>query len=161
MKSEGPRARTLTGSTSGVLAILVGLPLTFLASPLSEAADALPNACPVDGCEVKIVAVEKDGDELRLTFEANYTPDMSRNHIHVWWGENYKVEQVSNNAEPVHHVKQGDWHPTAEYPTYVTQSAVSTSVRGSAKTICVSAGDRNHDIIDVTKYSCTDVSAHL
>jgi hypothetical protein len=144
----------------GALGIAVALPLAFLV-PLSEAQDAPPNSCPVDGCEVKIVAVEKDGNELRLTFEANYTPDMSRNHIHVWWGENYKVEQVSNNAEPVHHVKQGEWHPTADYPAYVTQSAVSTSVRGAAKTICVSAGDRNHDIIDVAKFSCMDVSGYL
>jgi hypothetical protein len=134
--------------------------LTF-AGRFSDAADAPPNACPVDGCEVKIVAVQKEGSELRLTFEANYTPDMSRNHVHVWWGENYTVEQVSNNAEPVHHVKQGEWHPTADYPTYVTQSAVSTSVRGKAKTICVSPGDRNHDIIDVTKFFCMDVSGYL
>jgi hypothetical protein len=144
----------------GAWAILIALPLAVV-SPLSDAADAPPNACPVDGCEVKIIAVEKQGDELRLTLEANYTPDMSRNHIHVWWGENYKVEQVSNNAEPVHHVKQGEWHPTADYPNYVTQSAVSTSLRGTAKTICVSAGDRNHDIIDVTKFTCMDVSGHL
>ena len=143
----------------GGLAALMALPLVLVsASP--HAADA-PNACPVDGCEVKIVAVQKEGNELRLTFEANYTPDMSRNHIHVWWGENYKVEQVSNNAEPVHHVKQGEWHPTADYPTYTTQSAVSLSLRGTAKSICVSAGDRNHDIIDVTKLHCMDVSGYL
>lgn len=142
----------------GALAVVVAL--TF-AGRLSDAADAPPNACPVDGCEVKIVAVQKEGNELRLTFEANYTPDMSHNHIHVWWGENYTVEQVSNNAEPVHHVKQGEWHPTADYPTYVTQSSVSTSVRGNAKTICVSPGDRNHDIIDVTKFFCMDVSSYL
>lgn len=159
MKPENSHARGLFGAIGGVLAILVGL-LAFVGVRWSEAADA-PNACPVDGCEVKIVTVQKDGNELRLTLEANYTPDMSRNHIHVWWGENYKVEQVSNNAEPVHQVKQGDWHPTADYPVYVTQSAASTSVRGSAKTICVSAGDRNHDIIDVAKYNCIDVSDYL
>jgi hypothetical protein len=136
--------------------------LPFLAiGQLSRADTPLPNACPVDGCEVKIVSVQKEGDELRLTLEANYTPDMSRNHVHVWWGENFTVEQVSNNAEPVHHVKQGEWHPTADYPDYVTQSAVSTKVRGKAKTICVSAGDRNHDILDVTKFQCMDVSGHL
>ena len=141
-------------------AIVVTVPLS---TPwqMAMAQDAPPNTCPVDGCEVKIVAVEKDGDELRLTLEANYTPDMSRNHIHVWWGENYTVQQVSNNAEPVHNVKQGDWHPTAEYPSYVTQSAVSTSTRGEAKTICVSAADRNHDILDVEKFECMDVSGHL
>jgi hypothetical protein len=86
---------------------------------------------------------------------------MSRNHVHVWWGENFTVQQVSNNAEPVHKVKQGEWHPTDEYPTYVTQSAASTSVRGSAKTLCVSAADRNHDILDIAKLNCVDVSGQL
>ena len=144
----------------GALAIAVALPLAFLA-PLSEAQDAPPNACPVDGCEVKIVAVEKDGDELQLTLEANYSPDMSNNHIHVWWGDNYTVEQVSNDAETVHHVKQGEWHPMADYPSYVTQSAASMKVRGTSKTICVSPADRNHDIIDVKVFQCVDISNHL
>ena len=147
--------------TSGVL---LAISLVLLLSSLeqdADAADAPPNSCPVDGCEVKIVSVQKQGDELLLVLEANYTPDMSRNHVHVWWGENYKVEQVSNNAEPVYHVKQGEWHPTADYPNYLTQSAVSTKLRGTAKTICVSPGDRNHDIIDVTKLHCMDVSGYL
>jgi hypothetical protein len=142
-----------------VAAIAVGSLLAF--GNHTHAQDAPPNACPVDGCEVEIVGVEQDGDELRLTLEANFTPDMSRNHIHVWWGENYQIQQVSNNAEPVHNVKQGEWHPTADYPTYITQSAASTTVRGSAKTLCVSAADRNHDILDVTKLNCMDVSDHL
>ena len=141
--------------------VLVSALMVSAALSVARAEDAPPNACPVDGCVVKIIKVEKAGNELRLTFEANYTPDFSRNHIHVWWGENFKVEQVSNNAEPVHHVKQGEWHPTADYPIYVTQSAASTSVRGEAKTICVSAGDRNHDIIDVTLFQCVDVSDYL
>lgn len=121
-------------------------------------AQEMTNACPVDGCQVRIVSVEKSGDELQLTFEANYLPDFSKNHFHVWWGENFTVEQVSNNAEPVHHVKQGEWHPTAEYPAYVTQSEVSVKNRGSATTLCVSAGDRNHDIIDVKQYDCRSVA---
>lgn len=140
-------------------AVAIGWPLVF--GSHTHAQDTLPNACPVDGCEVRIVDVEREGDELRLTLEANYAPDMSRNHIHVWWGENYQIQQVSNNAEPVHNVKQGEWHPTADYPTYITQSAASTTVRGSAKTLCVSAADRNHDILDVTKLNCMDVSDHL
>ena len=122
------------------------------------AQEALPNACPVDGCEVKIVDVKKSGDELALTLEANYTPDLSKNHFHVWWGDNFTVKQVSNNAEKAHGLKQGDWHPTDEYPSYVTQGPVSIAVRGNSKTICVSAGDRNHDIIDVTKFNCMDIS---
>lgn len=127
----------------------------------SPAADALPNACPVDGCSVKIIGVTRSGDELQLTQEANYSPDISKNHIHVWWGDNFTVEQVSNNAETVHHVKQGEWHPTADYPSYITQSAASMKVRGNSKTICVSPADRNHDIIDVKVFQCVDISNQL
>ena len=125
------------------------------------AADALPNACPVDGCVVEIVGVKRAGDEVQLTLKANYTPDMAKNHIHVWWGENFTIQQVSNNAETVYKVKQGDWHPMADYPVYITQSAASTKVRGNAKTLCVSAADRNHDILDVKIFHCVNVSGAL
>ncbi|HEX6118704.1 MAG TPA: hypothetical protein VFZ03_04575 [Dongiaceae bacterium] len=140
---------------------LLAILLSATAGQMSRAEDPLPNACPVDGCEVRISSVQKEGDELRLTFDANFSPDFARNHIHVWWGDNFKVEQVSNNAEPVHHVTQGEWHPTGDYPSYVTQSAVSTKVRGKATTICVSAADRNHDILDVARFQCMDVSGYL
>jgi hypothetical protein len=157
-------SRTIVRSLVAVRPFLL-CALAFSASlvvgPVSRAADELPNSCPVDGCNVSIVEVKKAGSELSLTFKANYKPDMSRNHIHVWWGENFTVKQVSNNAEAVHKVKQGEWHPTADFPTYVTQSGASTTVRGTAKTLCVSAGDRNHDIIDVTIFQCTDVSSFL
>lgn len=125
------------------------------------AQESLPNACPVDGCDVRIIDVSKTGDELQITFEANFTPDMSKNHFHVWWGELYTVEQVSNNAEPAYGVKQGDWHPTDEFPTYVTQSAASVSVRNDARTLCVSAADRNHDILDPKIFNCVDVGERL
>lgn len=123
--------------------------------------EELANACPVDGCTVKIVKVEKSGTELAVVFEANFKPDMSKNHIHIWWGENYSVEQVSGNAETVYKVKQGEWHPTDAYPNYVTQSAASVSVRGNAKSLCVSPADRNHDILDAKIVMCLDVSDYL
>jgi hypothetical protein len=143
--------------------LLCALTLTLGTSgaPLPAVAQDLPNSCPVDGCDVKIVAVEKAGDELKLTFEANYQPEMSRNHIHVWWGENYTVDQVTNDAETVHNVKQGEWHPTDDYPEYITQSGASMTVRGTAKTLCVSPADGNHVILDITKFTCTDVSSYL
>jgi hypothetical protein len=137
--------------------ILLGAAALSVAAPVALA-EEMTNACPVDGCQVRIVSAEKDGDELKLTLQANYLPDVSKNHVHVWWGDNFTVEQVSNNAETVYHVKQGDWHPTADYPVYVTQSSASVTQRGNATTICVSPGDRNHDIIDVTKYDCRPVA---
>jgi len=155
MKKDFATRRAKLGG-AGIGAIVVGL-----AGIAAQAQENLPNACPVDGCVVEIVDVSKAGDELQLTFEANFMPDVSQNHFHVWWGELYEVEQVSNNAEPTYGVKQGDWHPTADFPTYTTQSAASVSVRNGAHTLCVSAADRNHDILDPKVFNCVDVGEHL
>ena len=137
-----------------VWVMLLGLVAMVLFAKSTLSADAMPNACPVDGCEVKIAAVQRMGDELELTFTSNFTPDVSKNHFHVWWGEQYTVKQVSRNAKTVHGVKQGRWHRHADYPKYITQGAASTSVRGDAVTICVSAADRHHNILNVDVYHC-------
>ena len=138
----------------------LALSVAFAWNNTSLAQDA-GNACPVDGCKVTIVSAEKDGDEVKVVFDANFTPDMSKNHLHVWWGENYDVKQVSNNAETEHKVKQGDWHPTDIYPDYTTQSAVSGATRGDATSLCVSAADRNHDILDPAEFHCVSVAEQL
>jgi len=116
------------------------------------------NACPVDGCEVDIASVTKDGNELTVELTSNFTPDISKNHFHIWWGELFDVKQVSNNAETVHNVSQGDWHPTDAYPSYTTSGPTSLAQRGEAVSLCVSAADRNHDIIDPEILNCVDVS---
>ncbi|WP_188908481.1 hypothetical protein [Aureimonas endophytica] len=132
--------------------------MAFAASAGSVTAEPAVNACPVDGCQIHFVSVEKADGELRLTLEANFKPDMSKNHIHVWWGDNFDVKQVSNNAETLYGVKRGVWHPTDEYPVYVTQSGASMKERRNATTLCVSAGDRNHDIIDPALFECRSVA---
>ena len=143
-------------------AAIGALPLAFCFL-LGNAATAeeLTNACPVDGCDVEIVEAKKSGSEIALTLKANIKPDMSKNHIHVWWGENYTIEQVTGNAETDYKVKQGEWHPTDDYPNYVTQSGASTTVRGKATTLCVSVSDGNHNILDIKKFRCVDVSGQL
>src|SRR3546814_1180610 len=100
-----PSCASFLRSTQFSRAALLGAAALVTAPAASGLAQEMTNACPVDGCQVRIVSVEKAGDELQVTFEANYAPDFSKNHFHVWWGENYSVEQVSNNAETVHHVK--------------------------------------------------------
>ena len=127
----------------------------------SYAQDGMPNACPVDGCSVRILEVSQAGDELALTFGANFLPDLSKNHVHVWWRESYAIEQVSNNAETAYGVTQGDWHPTDDYPSYRTQGAASAHAREGAVTLCVTAADRNHDILDATAFHCVNVSDKL
>ena len=117
------------------------------------------NACPVDGCAISIEDVKPEGKELRVTWNANFTPDASKNHIHVYW-DTYTADQVSNDAAD-RGVKQGEWVPTADYPEYVTDGAVSTSVRGSSKKVCVTAGDREHNVIDSSIVNCRDVAGLL
>ena len=117
------------------------------------------NACPVDGCKIAITNVEVDGQELKVVWNANFDPDFSKNHIHVFW-DNYTAAQVSNDAQAKGQT-QGEWVPTDDYPGYVTEGAVSTSVRGNSTTVCVTAGDRDHNVIDSSIVDCRDVSALL
>jgi hypothetical protein len=123
-------------------------------SPKSTATQQ--NACPVDGCQVEITNVAKDGDELRLTWKANYKPNFSKNHIHVFW-DKYTAAQVSNDAA-AHGQVQGEWVPTDAYPVYVTGDVVSTAKRETSTTLCVTTGDRDHNVIDSSIVNCRDVA---
>jgi hypothetical protein len=117
------------------------------------------NACPVDGCQIKITDVTVEGQELKVVWSANFDPDFSKNHIHVYW-DNYTAAQVSNDAAAKGQT-QGEWVPTDDYPAYVTEGPVSTDVRGNSTHVCVTAGDRDHNVIDSSITDCYDVSALL
>ncbi len=101
--------------------------------------------------------MEKAGDELKIAFAANYTPDISRNHFHVYW-DTFEPEQVSDNAERTYNVTQGSWEPTADNP-YTTAGTVSTAVRGESTRVCVTPGDRDHNVIDPEIAECTDIAS--
>ncbi|MDH3635985.1 MAG: hypothetical protein OES20_14890 [Gammaproteobacteria bacterium] len=124
------------------------------------ASEPMANACPVDGCEVKILDVKPAGEELMLTFKANFKPDVSKNHLHVWWGEQYDIKQVGRNATTFG-VEKGKWHRHDDYPNYTTTGAASTSIRDGAVTVCVTSADRNHNILDASLFHCVDASDHL
>lgn len=119
---------------------------------------AVANACPAVGCKIKIVDVARSGSELAVTWETNFAPDISRNHIHVYW-DIYSADQVSSDAE-ARGVKQGEWEPT-DVKTLVTGSAISVKQRGGSKTICVTAGNRDHAVINSKLVDCRDVSKLL
>jgi hypothetical protein len=125
----------------------------------SSTPPGLQNACPVDGCRVEITNVQKVGKQLRLTWKANYKPDFAKNHVHVYWNI-YTADQVSNDAK-ARGVVQGEWVPTDDYPVYVTGGAVSTAKRGSSTTVCVTAGDRDHNVIDSSIVNCRNVTKQL
>lgn len=131
-----------------------------VATPTATPTDAaMPNACPVDGCRVSIVGATTAGGELVLDLAANFTPDISRNHVHVYW-DRFTAEQVSDDAAPRFDVTQGDWVPTADDP-YTTADAASVARREGSARICVTAGDRDHNVIDPKLFQCHDVSATL
>jgi hypothetical protein len=117
------------------------------------------NACPVDGCEISITDAQLEGQELRVVWSANFVPDFSKNHIHVYW-DSYTAEQVSNDAA-ARGQTQGEWVPTDDYPEFVTEDVVSTAARGTSTTVCVTAGDRDHNVIDASIVDCRDVSSLL
>ena len=139
----------------------VAFSAVLMGSPWALAAETMPNACPIDGCVVKIAGVAKAGDELELTLDSNFMPDVSKNHFHVWWGELYKVQQVGRNAQSTFGVEKGRWHRHDDYPKYVTTNAASTGMRNGATTVCVTASDRGHNVIDDKLYHCVDASDHL
>lgn len=127
---------------------------TAVEVPASSAPVA--NACPAEGCTITITDAVREGDEIAVTWEANFVPDVSKNHIHLYW-DTYTADQVSSDAE-ARGVTQGEWVPTDVVPTYVTGGAVAVAKRGDSTTLCVTAGDRDHAVIDSSLVDCRDVS---
>jgi len=117
------------------------------------------NACPAEGCSITITDVQNGGDELEITWDANFLPDVSKNHVHVYW-DTFKAEEVSSDAE-ANGFTQGDWSPTGEYPTYVTESGASVANRGTSTTLCVTAANRDHAVLDPSLVNCRDVGDEL
>jgi hypothetical protein len=114
------------------------------------------NACPPEGCTIDIVDTAASGREISVTWETNFVPDVSQNHIHIFW-DIYTADQVSSDAE-ARGVTQGEWVPTADVPTFVTKGPVSVRNRGTSSVLCVTAGDRDHAVIDASIVDCQDVS---
>lgn len=155
-------------STFGkVLQVLLALLLVLTAcgddegddTTAAPAAGPVANACPADGCSITITGVDQSGEELAVTWEANFLPDVSKNHVHVYW-DIFRAEEVSSDAE-ANGFTQGDWSPTGDYPTYVTESGASVANRGASTTLCVTAADRDHAVIDATLVHCRDVADEL
>jgi hypothetical protein len=117
------------------------------------------NACPPEGCTITITDTAKQGSEIAVTWEGNFKPDVSKNHFHIFW-DIYTADQVSADAE-ARGEKQGEWVPTDEVPTYVTEGPVSVDNRGDSTRLCVTAGDRDHVVIDSSIVDCQDVSGLL
>lgn len=140
--------------------IPVTTPGVSVTPSLSPSPTELPNACPAEGCRATIDTVTPaDGGELTLTLSANFDPDVSRNHFHIYW-DTYTAQQVSDDAEPRFNVTPGDWVPTDANP-YTTGDATSVSKRGTSTKLCVTAGDRDHNVLDPAQQQCYDVSALL
>jgi hypothetical protein len=106
---------------------------------------------------IRIVRAERAGDEIRVFLTANFDPAVSKNHFHIYW-DTWRPEQVSNDAESVRGVAQGEWVPTDVAHGFVTQGAVSVKLRGVSHTLCVTAGDHLHNVIDPSVVNCHDMA---
>jgi len=129
----------------------------------TESDSALPNACPSEGCEIFIVdAMTADGGEITLTFDANFSPEFERNHIHVFW-DSQEPGAVSSDYDTRGFDIQGKWHPTDDYPTYITtaDASVGADSRQGSTTVCVTAADTDHAVIDPGIVACRDVGELL
>lgn len=115
------------------------------------------NSCPVDGCQISFVEITKAGDELEVTWQANFLPDFDRNHVHIYF-DKFSAEQVSSDAESVHGVEQGQWVPTDVYPVFVTEGPVSLIGDHVTDMLCVTAADRDHAVLDTGAVDCRDIS---
>lgn len=123
--------------------------------PASQEGDLLLNLCPDRGCRVEISEAERQEGELQLTFEANFAPDLARNHFHVYW-DNFSAQQVSSDAGARFGVRRGDWSEAEENP-FTTNGATSVTARGNSMIICVTAADLNHSVIDPQYSDCFNV----
>lgn len=141
--------------------LLLSVATSTLMMPVVGYAQNLSNACPVDGCVVKIKSIALSEGEVKIEFEANFLPSMSKNHIHVWWAEKFDIKQVTADAESKYGMTQGLWHPTDEYPIYTTRGAMSFKDRGEAVTICVTASARGHEILDSEEKDCKSIATLL
>ncbi len=125
-----------------------------------DAGAAVENACPADCCILSIKsATATDSGEIEVEFDGNFAPDFSANHIHIYW-DTYSADEVSADAAD-RNVTQGAWVATDSFPSYVTEADVSVDGRGDSTTLCVTAGDGDHNVLDADKFSCIDVSGAL
>jgi hypothetical protein len=137
-------------------ATLTAAPETTTPQPTAAAQS---NACPAEGCMATIDNVEDAGDEIKVSFSSNYAPEISGNHYHVYW-DRFDAKQVSEDAETKHGVTQGEWEPTADNP-FTTTGAAAAGQRGESTTICVTPGDKNHNVIDPAVVNCRDAASLL
>ncbi len=117
------------------------------------------NACPEDGCTIEITDVQAQDAELLITWDANFAPEVARNHVHVYW-DTYEPGQVSGDAE-ARGVDQGQWVPTDANPTFLSEGAVSVVERGASTTVCVTAANGEHSVLDEALEHCFDVGDAL
>lgn len=143
----------------GVLLTGCGSTEDSVSSEAETSSEPTQNACPVEGCTITIDAVEPVDDELVLTWTANFVPDFSKNHIHVFW-DTYTAGEVSSDAT-ANGLEQGVWVPTDAYPSYTTAEVVSTSARDGSTRLCVTTSDGDHNVINKDLVNCVDVSTHL
>lgn len=125
------------------------------AAPAGAEGELLLNLCPEEGCRVEVTAAERQGEELLLSLQANFAPDLARNHIHIYW-DNFSAEQVGSDSPARFGVRQGEW-AEVERTSFATSGRVSVSARGESMMICATAADLDHRVINPRQSDCFEV----
>lgn len=112
-----------------------------------------PPACDGGLC-VEIDDVIVDGGELLITWTAEgFVPDTAATHAHFYWGI-YDAEQVGTNA-----VDRAPWELTDDQP-FVPGGELRLANRpAGADTVCVTAADSAHAVIEPANHHCVPLPA--
>ncbi len=113
--------------------------------------------CPAEGCSIRILDAQPSGAELAVTLEANWAMSVNGIHAHYFWSPTYAANQVGGDSAARFGVAVGSWDLDDRFPFYVTENAASTSLRGNATELCVTAADANHNVVDPALVSCFPV----
>jgi len=107
-----------------------------------------PAACDGGSC-ITIDDVTLDGGELLITWTADgFVPDTSATHAHFYWGI-YDAAQVGTNA-----ADRSPWELTDAQP-FVPGGELQLANRpAGADTVCVTAADGEHAVIEPANHHC-------
>ncbi|MFO7959554.1 MAG: Hsp70 family protein [Nitriliruptoraceae bacterium] len=112
-----------------------------------------PAACDGGSC-ITIDDIALDSGELLITWTADgFVPDTSATHAHFYWGI-YDAAQVGTNA-----ADRSPWELTDAQP-FVPGGELQLANRpAGADTVCVTAADGEHAVIEPANHHCVPLPA--
>jgi len=122
--------------------------------PDEPAEPAPPPAACDGGLCIQIDDVTVDGGDLLITWTADgFVPDTAATHAHFYWGI-YDAAQVGTNA-----TDRAPWELTDAQPFVPGGEMQLVNRPDGADTVCVTAADGEHAVIEPANHSCFPIPA--